>query len=447
MTLVLQDWWYSTLLGLGFPRQPPLVGDTTADAVVVGGGAAGLAAAARLHEGGLDVVLLERTLCGGSSTGRSAGFLTPDSELELDQLVRRYGEPGARDLWEGASSGVDLIRERVAAHGIACDLLKQDSLFAAHKRSGWGDVEREAAARKRLGYAYRLYTAEELPEVLGSREFHGAVRYPDTYAMDGLRYAQGLKAALVQEGVRVHESSEVVAIRDNVVRTHLGSVRAKMVVACIDKPQRRLTPYAANVYHAQTFLTVSEPLSKAEVEAVFPSGPLQCWDTDLVYTYWRLTGDRRMLLGGGTPLTTFSRDDVTSPRVARHLVRDFRRKFPALRGLKFIQYWPGRIDTTRDLMPTILRDAGAPWLHFVLGCVGLPWATFAGDLVARHVLGKDEDFERRYYRYFSPDRHFLLALPLQRLIGKQLMFSFSNAYAKYYERDVGRVVPYDPERF
>jgi gamma-glutamylputrescine oxidase len=168
---------------------------------------------------------------------------------------------------------------------------------------------------------------------------------------------------------------------------------------------------------------------------MFPETPLQCWDSDLVYSYWRLTGDRRLLLGGGSALTTFSKDDVTSDRVIGKVVRDFKMHFPEVCGLHFMQFWPGRIDTTRDLIPTVLRDPKNPWAHFVLGCVGLPWATFCGDFVAGQILGDAADREQVYYQYFSDDRRFFVPLAAERLMGKRLVFSLNNAWAKYYQVD------------
>lgn len=89
------------------PEQPPIVleGRIEADVVVVGGGMAGLAAAEWLRDqAGKEVVLLESTFCGGGATGRSSGFITPDSELQVTDLVRRFGpgearRRGARHRW------------------------------------------------------------------------------------------------------------------------------------------------------------------------------------------------------------------------------------------------------------------------------------------------------------------------------------------------------------
>ena len=148
--MILQNWWYTTLMGIKEPVQPPLAGHVKADVLIIGGGAAGLAAALRLMDQGTDVVLLERNICGGSSTGKSAGFLTPDSELDLSQLVRRFGPQGARDLWEVATTGVEIMTSVVKQHSIQCDLVRQDSLFVSNGAAGWKAVQEEAECRKLL---------------------------------------------------------------------------------------------------------------------------------------------------------------------------------------------------------------------------------------------------------------------------------------------------------
>ncbi|MGH7000602.1 MAG: NAD(P)/FAD-dependent oxidoreductase [Stellaceae bacterium] len=433
--MLLQNWWYTTLLSARNPIQPPLASDISADIVIVGAGMAGLSAALRLSDLGSRVVLIDRNICGGSTTGKSAGFLTPDSELELSQILRRFGQQGAHELWQVPENGIALMRETVQTHGIDCDLLTQDSLFLANDASGTKDVHEEAEARRRLNYPLTEYRAAELSKVIGSTAYKGAVRYPGCYGIDALRYSQGVKRVLLERGVRIFESTEAHAIDGHRIRTHGGSVTADRIIVCADKPTKAFSPYAENVFHAETFLTISEPLTDKEVAGVFPGDPMQCWDTDVVYSYWRLTGDRRLLLGGGSMLTTYVRNAVTSPRIAARVIRKLRRKFPALANLAFLQYWPGLIDMTRDLFPTVLRDPDAPWVQFVLGCVGLPWASFCGDFAARHARSTETQQDHLYYRYFRPDRPFLMPLWSEKVLGKPIVFSLNNAWAKYYQQD------------
>jgi len=67
--------------------------------------------------------------------------------------------------------------------------------------------------------------------------------------------------------------------------------------------------------------------------------------------------------------------------------------------------------------------------------VGLPWAAFTGSFAARNVLGEADEDYKKYYRYFSNRRHFVLPSGLVKIIGKPLMFSLSNGWAKFYQVD------------
>ena len=422
-------------MGIKEPMRPPLKGDIKTDVLIVGAGAAGIASALRLVGSGKKVVVLDKNICGGSSTGKSAGFLTPDSELELSQLLRKYGTEGAKDLWEVAAKGVDIMVDNIKKHKIECDLQVQDCLFLGKGSSGLKDVEDEVNARKKLGYSSTVYTESQVPSVIGSKAYSGAIRYTGTYGVNPLLYAQGMKQVLLDGGIEIFESSEVLSWEGHTVRTHLGAVTADKIIFCIDKPKPNVTKYSEEVYHAQTFLSISEPLGDNDIAELFPQGPFQCWDSDLIYTYFRLTGTKRLLVGGGDMLTTYAKNDTTTPRVMDKVINGLKEKIPSIRPLRFIQYWQGRIDMTRDLIPTVLVDPEHPWAHFVLGCVGLPWATFCGDFAARNVLDDKELDNEKFYRYFSPDRSFLLPLWLEKMLGKRIVFTVNNAWAKYRQKN------------
>ncbi len=431
--LLLQNWWYTTLMLTDADGCPPLMENISCDVLVVGGGMAGLHAAQRLAEGGKSVVLLERNICGGSSTGKSAGFLTPDSELELHQLIRRYGIEGGKRMWDMADIGIKRIVRNCKEHNLDCDLQEQDSLFLGIGRSGRTAVHEEAATRKAAGYESVVYESNTLRDVINhARGYSAGIRYKGTYAINPLLYAQDLKRTLLQKGVRIYESTAVTEVIGHKAKTHLGSVEAQHIILCIDKLKRGLSDIAEKVYHAQTFLSVSEPLSTEEVDELFPQGPMLCWDSKLVYTYYRLTGDKRLLLGGGSALTTFTAVDVTSPRVINHVIANFRTCFPFLKHHEFIQYWPGRIDTTRDLVPIVDSDPHRKHVQYVLGCVGLPWATFCGDYAARKILEPGLNTHDQYLRL---DRRFFIPDILQRLFGKMFAFSMNNAWSKYIQKE------------
>lgn len=446
--MILQNWWFTSLLPHTYPPIRPLTQEIQVDIAILGGGMTGVSAAATLMNRGLRVALIERNVLGGSSTGRSAGFLTPDSELELSQLERRFGIEGAKAIWRVPVRGVELIVDRVKKYDIQCDLIKQDSLFVGLGKDGRKAIDGEKIARDAAGFETTIYDKKQLEGVLGSESYVGAVRYGGTYGISALQFAQGMKRVLIEGGVQVFEATEALRIDGHKIHTHSGSVTADKIIVAMDKLDPEFTRFSKEAFHAQTFLCISEPLSDLDYRNLFPSGvQFQCWDSTLVYSYWRMTGTHRLLLGGGSALTTFMNQWYNNERVVDRVIRDFRKRFPKLRRLHFGQFWPGLIDTTRDLLPTIIRDAEAPHVHYAFGIVGLPWASFCGDFLGRVLVGEAGDDEMKYFSYFSDRRYFALPASLQVLLGKPAVFSMNNLWAKYYQVDVRRKLSFDPQDF
>jgi gamma-glutamylputrescine oxidase len=420
----LEPWWNATST---LTPGDSLMGRVGCDAAVVGGGIAGLHAALNLAERGLDVAVIEKDYCGAGASGKSSGFLTPDSELELRQLVRRFGSADARTLWDVALAGVALIADTAGRYGISCDLERQDSLFVGIGRRGASKVVEEAESHESLGYAHTLYPAESLRTV-NPGGYEAGVRYAGTWTMDPLKYCQGLKAVLRARGVRVFENSKAERVDGSTVRTARGSVTARHVIVCINNMKRTFSRRAfAKTFHAQTFLAVTEPLTRDQVALLFPEDRLQVWDSNLIYSYYRLTKDQRLLLGGGLALTTFA-PELHSPFAINRVIHGFLKRFPRLRDIRFLQYWPGFIDITEDLFPIADLDPHNQAVQYVLGCAGLPWAAWCGDHVAKRAAGAPtEDFGR----FFGFDRETLIPAKLQRVIGKPISFALDYFYAKY----------------
>ena len=436
-----QNWWFTTLLVKQFKHCPPLNKDIKCDVVIVGGGFSGLSAAAEFLGKGLSVVLIEKNIVGGSSSGRSAGFLSPDSELELHELGRRFGTDEARKIWDIPTRGIDRIVKAVKKNNIECGLREMDSLFLGLGKRGKEGVASELEIREGAGFTdQQVYDENELKTILGAVNYTAGIRYPGTYGVNPLACLQGLKDVCIDNGMQVFESTAMVRLEGHTVYTHGGSVTADHIVIAVDKLSSSISPLAGEVSNVQTFLSVTEPLTDKECSELFPSGKqMLCWDSKLVYSYFRLTADNRLLLGGGTPLSTYPRGGANNHhRVITKVIKEFKSHFPNLRNLSFIQYWPGLIDTTRDLLPLVVKPPSQPHLQFILGCVGLAWAAFSGSFAARNILGEADEDYKQYYPYFSNRRPFGLPSALGGAMGKPAFFALSNAWAKYYQVDLHR---------
>jgi gamma-glutamylputrescine oxidase len=405
-----------------------------ADVVIVGGGMAGLHAALRLNAAGARVVLLEKTICGGGMSGLSSGFLTPDSELGLRELVRRFGVTRASALWAIAWSGVELISSTARAHAFTCDLRQCDCLLVGDGPRGAAAVKAEDEAHRNTGYEATLYDRHALAAVHPGG-YAGGLRYGGTWTIDPFAYCRALRALLVERGVQVFEDTEVTALEGTTAITPHGSAAGGDIVWCANQLSPRISKRAYRQYSiAQTCLSISEPLSDDRIAAVFPGARLQCWDSKLIYDYYRLTGDGRLLLGGGSLWMSIAGHATPAEAAARACISRFKRRFTALEDVAFPAYWPGLIDITRDLMPVADADPVRPHIFFILGCAGLPWAAWCGDFIAGRIGGTAVTDVASLFRWNRPP---FIPGALQHILGKPASFAMDlfaiKRGAKYRE--------------
>ena len=400
-------------------------GSLTADVVVVGGGITGLSAARRLSMLGRDVVLLEADLSGSGATGKSSGFITPDSELKLSNLITRFGDADARVLWQAAQAACDAMRADVHAWQLPCDLVPADSFWVARSRREIAAVQREHEAHARLGFASRLYQGGEVGDVLGGSGFAAGVRSPGTFGMNALAYVRGLRRDVSSRGVRCFERSPVIAIERNEVHTPDASVRAGAVVVCLDRYAPTLGITTKDNFHAQAFLTVTEPLRAATWREIFPEAPLLVWDSDLIYQYFRRTREGRLLVGGGRLIETFAAEHPHSKSFAK-LERYARARFAGLRDVRFTHAWQGLMGMSKDVLPIAGRSPDEPSHHLALCSAGLPWSMLAGECAAALAAGRAAPLAR----FFAPERRFPWIERFQPVLGKPITWALSYLIAR-----------------
>lgn len=400
----------------------------SADVIVVGGGMTGLTCAERLADLGAKVILLEREFCGAGASGKTSGFITPDSELELSDLCRNRGAEQAKVLWEFVSAGVEHIRKNIQSHRIDCDFQVQDSLFIAKTPRSFPIVEEEHKARIALNYKSTLYDAKTIRTVIGSSAYGGGVRYPDTFGMNSYLYCQGMKHILEKKGVDIFEGSPVSRITSQGVECASYRVIAPQIIVCTDRflPELHILP--RDMYHAQTFLSISKPLTDAEVRMIFPHEKLMVWDTDLIYQYFRITGDQRLLFGAASMLYTYERQERSDTRrIFRKIHNYLHAKFPDL-SIEIESIWPGMLGVSKDFVPIAAQDILNPSLFFVGGAAGLPWCAALGTYIAEKALQGRADLDSE----FTPKRPFPLGHTVQSLIGTPSTFALSHGIAKYF---------------
>ncbi len=419
-----QVYWYNKK---GLPRKAIDV-DYEADVVVVGGGMAGLMCAHELVERGRNVIIIEKDFCGAGASGKSSGFISPDSELELSDLIANYGKDGAKQLWNFVSDGVTLIKDSINRYQIECDFQVQDSLYIATNKKGKENIAEEHRSRQSLHFQSRLYDRHELESILGSSKFYSGVRYPDTFGIDGFGFCSEMAKRLEEKGVQIFEQSNVTGVAHELVRVGKHVVKAKAIVLCTDRFLPELGFLKDKIFQLQTFLAISKPMNAAEVKKIFPGEEMMVWDSKLIYNYFRITGEKRLLLGGANMLHTYTSKEYHHPeKTVERLNKFFDDKFPQSK-IEWECAWPGMVGVSKDVIGIAGQSRSNSSCFFIAAASGLPWAAAFGKYIAEKIV---QPLPHPLDEFFSPYRQFPVKRGIEKIIGKPLSFLIAHFTSKY----------------
>lgn len=376
---------------------PALEGEQSCDVAIVGGGLAGLSAALDLRARGFDVALLEAREVGFGASGRNGGQAIHGLACEPEVVEQQLGLDDARRVFAMSIEALDLLRTRIAQHGVACDL-----------RDGWLGLARSASKGRALaasadrlarvyGYALERIAPADTGRWIASPAFHGGVHDPRSFHLHPLKLARGLALAAHQAGVRLHEHSAVRTLVPGVqplLRTDAGTLRARQVLLAGNVYLGGLVPpLAARIMPVGTFIACTEALPPELAASLVPGGQAVC-DTNFVVDYFRPTPDHRLLYGGRVSYSTRAPADLARSMRAR-LVHTF----PQLDGARIEHAWGGFVDISMNRAPDFGRlpaAAGAPAnVYYLQGFSGhgLALTGLAGRLVAEAMAGDAARFD------------------------------------------------------
>ncbi|MEL6477515.1 MAG: FAD-binding oxidoreductase [Pseudomonadota bacterium] len=376
------DSWYAATAG-AFPDHPAVQGEIRADVCVIGGGYAGLSAALHLAERGVDVVLVEANRVGWGASGRNGGQLGVGPRADIETYERAIGREDARKVWEISIAANRLVRDLIAQHGIACDLV-DGALYPVAKRADEAEYLAEPAyLAKHYGHTTaRALTREEMADRLGTAAYHGGIEDRMGGHLHPLRYALGLARAAEDAGARIFERSRVTSLGPGRASLAAGSVMADTVLLAMNGYIDGLEPrVAARSLPINNFIAATEPMDPARAARIIPGNECVA-DSFFVLNYYRKTRDHRLLWGGGEGYgTRFPRD------IGAVVRRAMLRIYPDLADLAFTHAWGGTLAITAPRFP-LFQEVGKGVLS-VSGWSGsgIHMATMGGRIAADAISG------------------------------------------------------------
>ncbi|MFB9311904.1 NAD(P)/FAD-dependent oxidoreductase [Nocardioides plantarum] len=359
---------------------PALVGQTTADLLVVGGGYSGLWAALQAKEDdpSRDVLVVEGHEVGWGASGRNGGFcsasLTHGEANGLERFPQEFDT-----LQRMGAQNLDGIEDTLRRHGIDAEWERTGELDLATAAWQVDDLRQLADTVNENGGSMRFLDADQARARVDSPTYLAALHDPDGVAMvHPAKLAWGLKRACLDLGVRLHEHTRVTDLSGDGAglraTTDLGAVRAGKVVLATNAETgllRRLQHFIVPVYD---YVLVTEPLDADQLASIGWEGREGLADAANQFHYYRLTADNRILWGGYDAIYHYGgkvrAEYDHRPSTYRLLAEQFFETFPQLEGLAFTHRWGGAIDTC-SRFTAFWGTAYAGRLAYVAGYTGL----------------------------------------------------------------------------
>jgi sarcosine oxidase subunit beta len=353
---------------------------TSADVVVVGGGAVGASTAYHLARAGAgSVLLLERDdSLGTGSTGRCAGGFRHQFSSKVNVLL--------------SIESIRMITSFSEDHGLPLDVDQHGYLFLVRDEATWNGFLAGVELQRSLGVDVRVLSPEEAWEVSPGISLDGVVGAtfgPQDGIADPSGLTLGYGTAARRAGAVVELGTEVVSIgveggRVTGVTTTGGRVATGAVVDAAG-------PWAGELAATAGVDVPIEPVPRhVLVTAPFPEVPPRrtlVIDADSTFYFHREGGGVLMGMGARDERASFDlRPDDRF--IAEELLPTAVRVFPALEGAGISHGWVGLYEMTPDRHPVIGPAPGVDGFYLSCGFSGhgFQHAPIAGKLMAEMVV-------------------------------------------------------------
>ncbi|WP_281855969.1 NAD(P)/FAD-dependent oxidoreductase [Litoreibacter halocynthiae] len=336
------------------PERPPLTGANEIDICIVGAGYSGLSTGLHLAEKGYKVAIIEGARVGWGASGRNGGQIVNGLNASLQTIKKRYGQDTATFVAGLVQEGGEIIRERIKTYDIQCDL-KEKNIFTGLTMSHMKELEE----RKELWKSYGIDNQEmldknQLREHVKSDLYEGGMIDHTGGHMHPLNLALGEAAAFEKLGGTIYEMSMVTGVDTEavkpVVTTEKGSMTCKTLVLCGNAYLGHVvSTLTSRVMPVSTQVMATEPLGKDLAHSLLPTDAC-VEDIRYILDYYRLSGDKRMLFGGGTVYGGADPSDIKAK-----LQPNMAKVFPQLKNTKIDYAWSGNFALSFSRVPQMGR--------------------------------------------------------------------------------------------
>ncbi len=369
------------------PIFPTLLRDLQVDVVVIGGGLTGITAAHLLKGAGLTVALLERDRCAQVDTGHTTAHLTMATDLQLTDLVNKFGKDTARALWDAGRIAIDQIESHIQGDGIEYDFRRVPGyLHEALEGQGATVAELKETADLARDLGFDATFESHVPYIgrAGVRFAHQALFHP-------LKYLSALVRAIPGDGSHVFEHTSADEVQDNPLAVKSGghTITCDYVVIATHTPlMGKTNVVSATLLQSKLALYTSYAIGGKLPPHTVPYGLY--WDTTDPYHYLRVEpryGYDYAIFGGEDHKTGQVDDTQRCYAALEGTAREI------LPGLEITDRWSGQVIETNDGLPYIGETSERQFAATGFAGNGMTFGTLAAMMARDAAVGRTNPWQ------------------------------------------------------
>ena len=328
--------------------------------VVVGGGYTGLLCAINLIENyNLDVILIEAGKIGWGASSRNGGFCSfPPIKTSFKKLQKIYGKEETKRFFRNAVEGSNYTKDIISNYNIDCDVTGDSNFIVAHHPNKFKQIKEQAEVYKsEFGIETEIYSKEEFNKFgHGGNEQFGALSYKPGFAINPLKFVNGITKYALSKKLKIFEHTLVDKINKNngyyTLKSKEGSVKAKKVVVAtngfyqeglVPQLNSRILPVISNII-------VTRKLTYKEIDLHNFKTFSPIVNTKNLLYYYRKLPDNRILFG---TRGDFIGSDQSNLDRAKIMEKFFKIIFPDWASISIDYNWRGLIAMSQKLTPSI----------------------------------------------------------------------------------------------
>ena len=367
------------------------------DILIIGAGYTGLSCALNLLENyNLNIGIVDAGLLGWGASSRNAGFCCiPPTKLTVNQLIKKNGQDETIKFFKNCIEGSNYTKELINKYKILCDVSGDNNYVVAHSKKKFEELIKEGEVYNKLFNIKSDIIDETTFNKIGhsGEEQFGALSYKPGFALNPLKFVNGLASKVLELNGNIFINSKVSSIKknNNYYTAFCNSVEIKtkkIVVATngfyqeglIKELDSRIMPIISNII-------VTEPLTEEQIHLHNFNTFSPIVNTRNLLYYYRKLPDNRILFGARGDM---SGSINSHKKFIKKIELNFKSIFPNWNDIKIDYSWRGLVAFTSKLSPSIGKiDNEDIFYSFGYHANGVSSAPWLGMQLSKIVFGSN----------------------------------------------------------